>query len=220
MTKLQATEKDTEVGTTVGIKQLARRFIGSSVDRPSKHHKDTIEAINALEPHLRQASESQLRIEADILMERARTGISLDDMCVTVFALVREVARREIGLRPFDVQVMGGLGLHEGEIVQMDTGEKTLAAVSPVVLHALGRRGVHVLTFNDYLARRDAEWMGPIYRFLGLTVEFIEGSMGLVERRNAYQADVTYLTAKDAGFDFLRDGLAFEACNALLTRPS
>jgi preprotein translocase subunit SecA len=186
------------------------------VDYALRHYQEKLEAVNALEPQLRRASETELRQEAERLMGRARTGASLDDMLVEVFALVREVAWRDIGLRPFDVQVIGGLGLHAGKIVQMGTGEgKTLAAVSPVVLHALGGRGVHVLTFNDYLARRDAEWMGPIYRFLGLTVAFIQGGMGRAERRNAYQADVTYLTAKEAGFDFLRDGLAYQAAETV-----
>jgi preprotein translocase subunit SecA len=203
----------------VGIKRLTRRFSDGHGDHALRRYQDKLEAVNALEPQLRGASQTQLRGEAETLMGRARTGASLDDMLVDVFALVREVARREIGLRPFDVQVMGGLGLHEGKIVQMATGEgKTLAAVAPVALRALGGRGVHVLTFNDYLARRDAEWMGPIYRFLGLTVSFIQGGMGQGGRWKAYQADVTYLTAKEAGFDFLRDGLAFEVAD-LVQRP-
>ena len=198
------------MGIAGGIKQLTRRLTDGPVGYELKRYEGKLEAVNALEPKLRRASETQLREEAKMLMGRARTNASLDDMLVEVFALVREVARREIGMRPFDVQVIGGLGLHEGKIVQMQTGEgKTLAAVSPVVLYALSGLGVHVLTFNDYLARRDAEWMGPIYRFLGLTVRFIEQGMDRTERRNAYQADVTYLTAKEAGFDFLRDGLVF-----------
>jgi preprotein translocase subunit SecA len=189
------------------------------MDRRLKGYQAQIAAINALEPKLRRASDTQLRQEAETLWERARTNTSPADVLVEVFALVREVGRREIGQRPFEVQVLAGLGLHAGKVVQMGTGEgKTLAAVSPVVLHALGGLGVHVLTFNDYLARRDAEWMGPIYRCLGLTVSFIQGGMDRSERRNAYQADVTYLTAKEAGFDFLRDGLAFEVAE-VVQRP-
>ncbi len=200
-----------------GIKQFTRRLSANS--RELRRYEGQLEAVNALEAGLRQASETELREQARMLMERARAGASPDDARAEVFALVREVARREIGLRPFDVQVIGGLGLYEGKIVQMQTGEgKTLAAVSPVLLNALGGRGVHVLTFNDYLARRDAEWMGPVYRFLGLTVRFVEQGMGYAERRSAYQADVTYLTAKEAGFDFLRDGLAFDA-DELVQRP-
>ena len=199
--------------------RLTRRLTDGPVDHALKHYEDKVEAVNALEQKLRRASEMRLRKEAEMLMGRARTGTCPGDMLVDVFALVREVARREIGMRPFDVQVIGGLGLYEGKMVQMQTGEgKTLAAVSPVVLNALSGLGVHVLTFNDYLARRDAEWMGPIYRFLGLTVGFIEQGMGRTERQNAYRADVTYVTAKEAGFDFLRDGLAFEVAE-LVQRP-
>jgi preprotein translocase subunit SecA len=128
-----------------------------------------------------------------------------------LFALVREASWRQVGMRPFDVQLIGGLGLYEGKAVQMATGEgKTLAAVAPVALHAMRGLGAHVLTFNDYLARRDAQWMGPIYRSLGLSVGFIQEGMSRLERREAYLADVTYLTAKEAGFDFLRDGLAYD----------
>ncbi len=182
-------------------------------------YQGVLEAVNALEPELRQSSDVRLQETARVLKHRARAGEPLEGLKVDVFALVREAARRTIGLRPFDVQVIGGLGLYEGKIVQMETGEgKTLAAVSPVVLRALGGRGVHVLTFNDYLARRDAEWMGPIYRFLGLTVGFVQQGMGPDERREAYGADVTCLTAKEAGFDFLRDGLACEVAE-LVQRP-
>jgi preprotein translocase subunit SecA len=202
-----------------GIKRFARRLSDGPADRALQRYRGKLVAVNAREPQLRRTSETQLREEAQMLVGRARAGTSLDDLFVDVFALVREVARREVGLRPFDVQLIGGLGLHEGKLVQMQTGEgKTLAAVSPVVLHALNGQGVHVLTFNDYLARRDAQWMGPIYRFLGLTVGFIQQDMSRAERRNAYQADVTYLTAKEAGFDFLRDGLAFEVTE-LVQRP-
>ena len=151
--------------------------------------------------------------------EQVSQGADLDSLLVDVFAIVREVARRQLGMRPYDVQILGGLGLYEGKIVQMETGEgKTLAAVSPVVLRALSGRGVHILTFNDYLARRDAEWMGPIYRFLGLSVAFVQAGMAPVERRKAYQADVTYLTAKEAGFDLLRDSLAYDVVD-VVQRP-
>jgi preprotein translocase subunit SecA len=207
------------VGTAERIRRVARYLTGARGERTLRRYRAQVDAVNAREPRLRGASIAQLHEETDGLVGRARAGDPLDHMLSDVFALVREVARREIGLRPFDVQLIGGLALHEGKIVQMQTGEgKTLAAVSPVVLHALGGRGVHILTFNDYLARRDAEWMGPIYRFLGLTVGFIQGGMARAERRSAYQADVTYLTAKEAGFDLLRDGLAFEAAE-LVQRP-
>jgi preprotein translocase subunit SecA len=205
------------------LKGLARHLgdgsgIGSG-SRVLRRYEDQLAAVNALEPGLRRASAEQLQDNATSLKHRARAGAAPQAIIVELFALGRELARREIGLRPFDVQVIGGLGLSEGKIVQMATGEgKTLAAVTPVALHALYGLGAHVLTFNDYLARRDAEWMGPIYRSLGLTVGFIQEGMSRDERRKAYQADVTYLTAKEAGFDFLRDSLAFETGD-LVQRP-
>jgi preprotein translocase subunit SecA len=168
-------------------------------------------AVNALEAEVRNASDEELRQSAQHVRARVLAGISLSDVIVQVFALVREVAIRTIGLRPFDVQILGGLALHEGKVVQMQTGEgKTLTAVAPVVLNALQGKGVHVLTFNDYLARRDAKWMGPIYQFLGLCVGFVQEGMLPQERRAAYEADVTYVTAKEAGFDYLRGALAVE----------
>jgi preprotein translocase subunit SecA len=193
------------------LRQLPHRLIGDPVQRALAPYQVKLEAVNAAAAQLERETDAQLRSRALDLKGRAGAGDTPEQMLVDLFALVREVAHRTIGLRPFDVQILGGLGLHDGRIVQMGTGEgKTLAAVSPVALHALCGRGVHVLTFNDYLARRDAEWMGPIYRFLGLTVAFIRQGMRQTERRNAYAADVTYLTAKEAGFDFLRDGLAYD----------
>ena len=135
------------------------------------------------------------------------------------FALAREASRRAIGLRPFDVQVVAALALDRGHIVEMQTGEgKTLAAVMPAALQRPRRHGVHVLTFNDYLARRDAEWMGPVYAMLGLSVGFVQQGMTPAERRRAYLADVTYVTAKEAGFDHLRDLLATDP-RQLVHRP-
>jgi len=157
------------------------------------------------------ASQSDLQLQkfAAELRERAESGISLEDLLVDSFALAREAARRTVGMRPFDVQIMAAAALHQGKLVEMQTGEgKTLVAVLPASLNALTRRGVHILTFNDYLARRDARWMGPIYRFLGLSVGIIQEGMTIDERRAAYEADVTYATAKEAGFDFLRMNLA------------
>ena len=136
-----------------------------------------------------------------------RDGAPLDEVTDELFALVRELVHRELGLRLFDEQLIAGLALHEGHVVEMQTGEgKTLAAVAPVALNALCDGGAHVLTANDYLARRDARWMGPIYDRLGLTVGAVQEGLPAAERREAYACDVTYLTAKEAGFDLLRDG--------------
>jgi preprotein translocase subunit SecA len=182
-------------------------------------YQDRLAQVNALETEVSAASDENLHERAQRLRARVRSGAPLSDVAVQTFTLVREVAARTIGLRPFDVQILGGLALHEGRIIQMQTGEgKTLTAVAPVVLNALQGRGVHVLTFNDYLARRDAEWMGPIYRFLGLRVGFVQEGMLPPARRTAYEADVTYVTAKEAGFDYLRDGLAVEP-DTVVHRP-
>jgi preprotein translocase subunit SecA len=207
------------VGIVGGMKRLSQNLGEGAVAYGSEHHRAALDAVNALDPELQCASDGQLRDLARVLRRRATEGERLDELLVEVFALVREVASRTIGLRPFDVQVVGGIGLFEGKVVQMQTGEgKTLAAVSPAVLRALTGQGVHVLTFNDYLAQRDAEWMGPIYRLLSLTVGHVQQGMDRAQRRDAYQADVTYVTAKEAGFDLLRDGLAYEA-HELVHRP-
>ncbi|MBO0859782.1 MAG: accessory Sec system translocase SecA2 [Chloracidobacterium sp.] len=164
--------------------------------------------INRREEEFARKTDDQLWEIAALLRERARRGASSDELLVEVFALAREAADRALGLRPFNVQVMAGVALSRGKIVEMGTGEgKTLAAAPPACLNALAGGGVHILTFNDYLARRDAAWMGPIYRFLGLSVGFIQEGMSVRARRAAYAADVTYATAKEAGFDFLRGGL-------------
>ena len=136
---------------------------------------------------------------------------------------MRETARRALGQRPYDVQMLAGIALHQGKLVEMQTGEgKTLAAVAPVAFNALTGRGVHVLTFNDYLARRDADWMGPVYERLGLTVGCVQEGMTPAERQRAYRADITYVTAKEAGFDHLRDGLGLDRsrrCTGPSTSP-
>jgi len=202
-----------------GITRLVQGLGQGSRRSALSRYEEEVAAISALEPELQRASDQQLGQRAKDLKRRLQSGQSPGALTVELFALAREVARRRVGMRPFEAQVIGGLGLYEGKIVQMNTGEgKTLAAVAPVALHALRGLGVHVLTFNDYLARRDAEWMGPIYRSLGLTVAFIQEGMSRAERRVAYLADVTYLTAKEAGFDFLRDGLAYDVAD-LVQRP-
>jgi preprotein translocase subunit SecA len=198
---------------------MMRRLSQGSRDSALSVYEEQVAAVNAVEPELRRATDKQLDQRAKDLKRRVQSGQSPGTLTVELFALVRELARRQVAMRPFDVQLIGGLGLYEGKVVQMATGEgKTLAAVAPVTLHALSGLGVHVLTFNDYLARRDAEWMGPIYRSLGLTVGHIQEGMSRAERRAAYRKDVTYLTAKEAGFDFLRDGLAYDM-EDLVQRP-
>ena len=164
-------------------------------------------------------SDSQLRELSDDLLSRARAGTAVEDLLVEAYALVREVASRVLGMRPFDEQILGGIAMHQGKLVEMQTGEgKTLVAVLPAYLNALTGQGIHVLTFNDYLARRDADWMGPAYEFLGLTVGFIQEGMSPSERQQAYRCDITYATAKEAGFDFLRDHLCTDP-DDLVHRP-
>ncbi|MBN1911478.1 MAG: accessory Sec system translocase SecA2 [Pirellulales bacterium] len=153
-------------------------------------------------------TDDRLKERSASLIARLQQGTSLDDILIEGFTLVRESARRVLAMRPFDVQMLAGIAMHRGKLVEMQTGEgKTLAAVMPAYLNALAGQGVHVLTFNDYLARRDAQWMGPLYRYLGLTVGTVQEGMSPRERREAYASDVTYVTAKEAGFDYLRDHL-------------
>jgi preprotein translocase subunit SecA len=159
---------------------------------------------------LENSSDQDLKTHSARLIEQARQGAPLDKLLVEAYSLVREAAWRTTGMRPFDVQVIAGIAIHQGKLVEMNTGEgKTLTAVLPAYLNALSGKGVHIHTFNDYLARRDAAWMGPIYEFLGLSVGCIQEGMSSNERKKAYNADITYSTAKEAGFDFLRDHLCY-----------
>jgi len=193
--------------------------MGGSVEHDLRPSAGPLEAVNGLESELAGETEEQLRNRAAALRERAGGGAPLDGLLPETFALVREASRRLLGLRPFDVQVLAGIGLHRGRVVEMQTGEgKTLAAVAPAALNALTGRGVHVLTVNDYLARRDAAWMGPVYEILGLSVGVVQEGMGTADRRTAYRCDVTYLTAREAGFDHLRGFLALEP-GKLVHRP-
>ena len=165
------------------------------------------------------AADEQLKQKSEELAARARDGVALDRLLPEAFALVREASRRVLAMRPFDVQMIAGVAIHQGKLAEMPTGEgKTLAAVAPVYLNALTGRGVHVLTFNDYLARRDAQWMEPVYRFLGLSVGCVQQETDVTGRKDAYSRDVTYLTAKQAGFDYLRDHLGTDPGD-LVHRP-
>jgi preprotein translocase subunit SecA len=177
--------------------------------RKVKVLQQRVEAVSALEPEIEKLSDSALREKTDEFRERLAGGETIDDLLPEAFAVVREVSRRTLGMRPFDEQIMGGIVLHEGKIAEMKTGEgKTLAATMPVYLNALEGKGVHVVTVNDYLARRDAAWMGEIYTFLGLEVGLIQESMDFAERKIAYHSDVTYGTNAQFGFDYLRDNIA------------
>ncbi|HON98832.1 MAG TPA: preprotein translocase subunit SecA [Syntrophales bacterium] len=189
---------------------LLQKVIGTKNDRVLKEISLILDEINALEASMVAKSDAELRAMTDVFKERLRNGEELDDILPEAFAVVREAARRTLFMRPFDVQVIGGIVLHQGKIAEMKTGEgKTLAAVMPLYLNALTGRGCHLVTVNDYLARRDAAWMGPIYNFLGLTVGVIVHGMEDDERRAAYAADVTYGTNNEFGFDYLRDNMKF-----------
>jgi len=189
---------------------LAKRIFGSANDRYINGLRPTVEAINALEPAVKALSDEALRARTAWLRERLAKGETLDDILPDAFATVREAAVRTLNQRHFDVQLMGGIVLHRGAISEMKTGEgKTLVATLAVYLNALEGKGVHVVTVNDYLARRDSEWMGQIYRFLDLSVGCIVHGLNDVERRAAYACDVTYGTNNEFGFDYLRDNMKF-----------
>src|SRR6188472_3987371 len=174
-----------------------------------KAFEKNVARINALEPEMELMSDEELRQEADQLRERARNGETLDDLLFESFALTRQTGRRTMGMRHFDVQLIGGMVLHDGAIAEMKTGEgKTLTATLAVVLNSLAGEGVHVVTVNDYLARRDAEWMGPIYDALGVKVGVLQNMQSYEDKQVAYAADVTYGTNSEFGFDYLRDNMA------------
>jgi preprotein translocase subunit SecA len=191
------------------LANLLTKILRMGEGRKVKVLQNRMEMVSALEPEIEKLSDPELRKKTDEFHERLATGETLDDLLPEAFAVVREVSRRTLGMRPFDEQVMGGIVLHEGKIAEMKTGEgKTLAATMPVYLNALEGKGVHVVTVNDYLARRDASWMGEIYTFLGLEVGLIQESMNFDERKIAYHSDVTYGTNAQFGFDYLRDNIA------------
>ncbi len=188
---------------------LIDRALRMGEARQFKEHEKRVESINRIEPEMELLDDAELREEADKLRERARNGEPLDDLLLEAFALAREAARRTIGQRPFDVQLIGGMVLHDGAIAEMRTGEgKTLTATLPIFLNSLAGTSVHLVTVNDYLARRDADWMGPIYDALGVTVGAIQESDTPTERREAYACDVVYGTNSEFGFDYLRDNMA------------
>ncbi|CAG0998581.1 Protein translocase subunit SecA [Rhizobiaceae bacterium] len=195
----------------VSLGGLARKIFGSSNDRRIRSMRPRVEAINALENEVAALSDAELRARTDAFRADIAGGASLDDLLVPAFATVREAAKRVLGLRPFDVQLIGGMVLNSGDIAEMRTGEgKTLVATLPVYLNALAGKGVHVVTVNDYLARRDAAWMGRVYSFLGLSTGVIVHGLSDEERRAAYACDITYGTNNEYGFDYLRDNMKYE----------
>jgi preprotein translocase subunit SecA len=191
--------------------KLLKKMVGSKNDRELNHLWPMVDEINSLEPEMAALSDADLADKTPEFRERLEAGETLDDLLPEAFAVVREAARRTIGQRHFDVQLIGGMVLHQGKIAEMKTGEgKTLSATLPVYLNALTGKGVHVVTVNDYLASRDAQWMGTIYRFLGLSVGCIVHGLDEPQRKEAYDADVTYGTNNEFGFDYLRDNMKFE----------
>lgn len=191
------------------IQLLARKIFGSQNERDLKKLRPHLERINALEPDLLKLSDAQLRGKTGEFKERHERGETLDDLLFESFAVVREAARRTLGERHYDVQIIGGVALHQGKIAEMATGEgKTLVSTLPAYLNALTGRGVHIVTVNDYLARRDREWMGKIYEFLGVDVDVIYHDIDPLSRKKAYQAAITYGTNTEFGFDYLRDNMA------------
>jgi preprotein translocase subunit SecA len=190
---------------------FAKAIFGSSNDRYVRSLRKTVDKINALEPGMSALTDEELKAQTEAFRARLANGEALDDLLPEAFATVREAARRTLGQRHYDVQLVGGIVLHRGEIAEMRTGEgKTLVATLAVYLNALEGKGVHVVTVNDYLARRDADWMGQIYRFLGLSVGVIVPNLADFQRRDAYHSDITYGTNNELGFDYLRDNMKYE----------
>ncbi len=203
------------------IGNVLKKVFGSKNERELKKFKPVVEQINALEPEIQTLSDDQLRAKTQAFKERIDQGATLDELLPETFAVVREASVRTLNMRHFDVQLIGGIVLHQGKIAEMKTGEgKTLAATLSAYLNALTGRGVHVVTVNDYLARRDTEWMGSIYRFLGLSVATIVHGLDDSQRQEAYNADITYGTNNEFGFDYLRDNMKFALESMVQREPN
>ena len=185
------------------------KLFGSHSDRELKKIQPIVDKILALEEPYRQLDDEALKAKTGEFRQRLEAGETLDDLLPEAFAAIREAADRVLGMRPYPVQLIGGIVLHQGRIAEMKTGEgKTLVATLPAYLNALTGKGVHIVTVNDYLAKRDSEWMGKVYRFMGLEVGLIIHGKNANERRAAYAADITYCTNNELGFDYLRDNMA------------
>ncbi len=201
------------------IGSLARKIFGSANDRYVKKQYKTVERINSLEPEISALSDEELKNKTLEFRRRIKEGETLDDLLPEAFAVVREAAKRTLGQRHYDVQLIGGIVLHNGQIAEMKTGEgKTLVATLAAYLNALEGKGVHIVTVNDYLAKRDAEWMGQVYRFLGLSVDYIVHDKDDDARRKAYNSDIIYATNNELGFDYLRDNMKFRLSD-MVQRP-
>ena len=188
---------------------IITKLFGTRSQREIKRIQPIVDKILALEDEYRNLSEEELKGKTAHFRDRLRQGETLDHMLPEAFAAVREAADRVLGMRPYPVQLIGGIVLHQGRIAEMKTGEgKTLVAILPTYLNALTGKGVHVVTVNDYLAKRDADWMGKVHRYLGLSVGLVIPGMKSAERRAAYAADITYCTNNELGFDYLRDNMA------------
>src|SRR6476659_882488 len=198
---------------------VAKSIFGSANDRYVRGLGKYVDAVNGFEPNISALTDDELRGQTEVFRQRLSNGEKLDALLPEAFATVREAAIRTLGQRHYDVQLIGGIALHRGEIAEMKTGEgKTLVATLAVYLNALERKGVHVVTVNDYLARRDADWMGQIYRFLGMSVGGIDPNLTDEQRREAYNSDITYATNNELGFDYLRDNLKFSR-DQMVQRP-
>ncbi len=198
---------------------LFEKIFGTHSDRALKEIRPIVDQINALEPQMQAKSDAELREMTQIFKDRLKAGETTDDILPEAFAVTREAAKRVLGQRHYDVQLIGGIVLHQGRIAEMKTGEgKTLVSTLPAYLNALEGKGVHIVTVNDYLAKRDSEWMGKIYTFLGLTVGVIIHDLNAEERRAAYNCDITYATNNELGFDYLRDNMVIYK-ESLVQRP-
>src|SRR6188508_120438 len=201
------------------VNTILAKVIGTQNERDLKKLRPIVAEINVKEPDVQKLTDVQLREKTEEFRHRLAAGETLDDLVPEAFAVVREAGRRVLNMRHFDVQLIGGLSLHRGTISEMKTGEgKTLVATLPAYLNALSGKGVHVVTVNDYLAKRDSDWMGRLYRFLGLSVGVIQHDMPDADRKVAYSSDITYGTNNEFGFDYLRDNMKFEL-ESMVQRP-
>src|SRR5687767_15283850 len=201
------------------VNTILAKVIGTQNERDLKKLRPLVAQVNDREAEIQALSDTQLRAKTLEFRERHEKGETLEDLLPEAFAVVREAGRRVLNMRHFDVQLIGGIVLHRGRIAEMKTGEgKTLVATLPAYLNALAGKGVHVVTVNDYLARRDSEWMGRLYRFLGLSVGVIQHDLNDQQRQVAYGSDITYGTNNEFGFDYLRDNMKFEL-GAMVQRP-